>query len=158
MSLTPAVDGIAKGLGESYSPMFIAFLRYLGAGIVALAFAVATRQRLHVPRSDYPGQVFRTALIMGAMTALIAALALVPLANAVGGFLIAPIVSTVLSVVLMGEKIDDLAIGWFDFEHCWCRHHHATRGQPGNRHSAGAARRHVAGVLSGGNPGGNQLR
>ncbi len=105
MSLTPAVDGIAKGLGESYTPMFIAFLRYFGAGIVALAFAMVTRRRVHIPRSDYLGQVFRTALIMGAMTALIAALALVPLANAVGGFLIAPIVSTALSVVLMGEKL-----------------------------------------------------
>ncbi len=105
MSLTPAVDGIAKGLGDSFSPMFIAFLRYFGAGFVALAFALATRQKVHIPRGDYLGQVFRTALIMGAMTALIAALALVPLANAVGGFLIAPIVSTALSVLLMGEKL-----------------------------------------------------
>lgn len=105
MSLTPAVDGIAKNLGASYEPMFIAFLRYSGAGILALAFALGCGRPVRIPRSDWPGQVLRTALIMGAMTALIAALALVPLANAVGGFLVAPIVSTALSIALLGEKL-----------------------------------------------------
>lgn len=104
MSLTPAVDGIAKGLGNSYDPMFIAFLRYCGAGLVALGAAALLRHPLRIPRADLAGQVLRTALIMGAMTALIAALALVPLANAVGGFLIAPVVSTVLSILVIKEK------------------------------------------------------
>ena len=45
----------------------------------------------------------RTALIMGAMTALIAALGMVPMAKAVGGFLIAPIVSGLLGILVWRE-------------------------------------------------------
>jgi drug/metabolite transporter (DMT)-like permease len=47
--------------------------------------------------------VLRTALIMGAMTALIAALGMVPMAKAVGGFLIAPIVSGLLGILIWRE-------------------------------------------------------
>ena len=41
MSLTPALDGIAKDLGDLYSPLFITFLRYFTAGILALGISVA---------------------------------------------------------------------------------------------------------------------
>lgn len=104
MLLTPAVDGVAKALSNEYSPMMIAFLRYLTSGFVALAFAGARGRRVAVPAGDRLGQVARTALIMGAMTALIAALGMVPMAKAVGGFLIAPIVSSLLGVLVWGER------------------------------------------------------
>jgi len=105
MMLTPAVDGVAKTLSAEHSPMLIAFLRYFTAGVIALAVATATGQRIEVPAGDRVGMVLRTALIMGAMTSLITALALVPLAKAVGGFLIAPIVSGLLCVVFHGERM-----------------------------------------------------
>lgn len=103
MLLTPAVDGVAKSLSEDYSPMMIAFLRYFVAGLIAVAVAGACGRRIEVPREDRMGQVVRTALIMGAMTALITALGMVPMAKAVGGFLIAPIVSGLLGIVIWGE-------------------------------------------------------
>ena len=56
-----------------------------------------------MPRGDRLGQLVRTALIMGAMTALIAALGMVPMAKAVGGFLIAPIVSGLLGILVWRE-------------------------------------------------------
>jgi drug/metabolite transporter (DMT)-like permease len=56
-----------------------------------------------VPRDDRIGQLARTALIMGAMTALITALGMVPMAKAVGGFLIAPIVSGLLGILVWRE-------------------------------------------------------
>lgn len=105
MLLTPAVDGVAKSLSTDYSPMEVAFLRYFTAGLIALAIARLSGRRVVVPREDRPGMVLRTALIMAAMTALIAALGMVPLAQAVGGFLIAPIVSGLLSVVLFREAL-----------------------------------------------------
>jgi drug/metabolite transporter (DMT)-like permease len=43
-------------------------------------------------------------LIMAAMTALIAALGMVPMAKAVGGFLIAPVVSGLLGMLVWGER------------------------------------------------------
>lgn len=103
MLLTPVVDGVAKVLAADYTPMMIAFLRYLTAGLVALAVAGATGRRIAVARGDKVGQLVRTALIMGAMTSLIAALGMVPMAKAVGGFLIAPIVSGILGILVWRE-------------------------------------------------------
>jgi drug/metabolite transporter (DMT)-like permease len=103
MMLTPAVDGVAKTLSADYSPMTIAFVRYLAAGLIALAIARGLGRRIEVPRGDRAGQLVRTALIMGAMTALITALGMVPMAKAVGGFLIAPIVSGLLGILVWRE-------------------------------------------------------
>jgi drug/metabolite transporter (DMT)-like permease len=105
MLLTPAVDGVAKTLSVEHTAMEVAFLRYFTAGLIAVAAARATGRRIVVERDDRLGMVFRTVLIMGAMTALIAALGLVPMAEAVGGFLIAPIVSMLLSIVLYREAL-----------------------------------------------------
>lgn len=103
MLLTPAVDGVAKILSAEHTPMMIAFLRYLTAGTIALAIARSTGRRIEVARGDRLGQLLRTALIMGAMTALISALGMVPMAKAVGGFLIAPIVSGLLGILVWRE-------------------------------------------------------
>ncbi len=103
MLLTPAVDGVAKTLSAEHSPMMIAFLRYFCAGVIALMIARGTGRRVVIPAGDRLGQVFRTALIMGAMTSLIAALGMVPMAKAVGGFLIAPIVSGILGILIWRE-------------------------------------------------------
>lgn len=103
MLLTPAVDGVAKSLSGDHTPMMIAFVRYLSAGLVAVVVARATGRRIVVPAGDRAGQVVRTALIMAAMTMLIAALGMVPMAKAVGGFLIAPIVSGLLGIVVWRE-------------------------------------------------------
>ena len=105
MSLTPAVDGLAKVMSQDYSAFFVAFARYLSAGVLAYCLARATGRRVYIPREDRVGQVLRTAILAAAMTSLIAALSLVPLANAVGGFLIAPIVATLICVLFFGEKL-----------------------------------------------------
>lgn len=105
MLFTPAVDGAAKTLSADVSPMMIAFIRYLVAGLIALAIANMTGRKITIPRNDRIGQVARTALIMSAMTALIAALGMVPMAKAVGGFLIAPIVSGLLGVIVWREQL-----------------------------------------------------
>jgi drug/metabolite transporter (DMT)-like permease len=103
MLLTPAVDGVAKVLAADHTPMMIGFLRYLSAGLIAVAISRATGHRIAVPREDRAGQIVRTALIMGAMVSLIAALGMAPMAKAVGGFLIAPIVSGMLGIVVWKE-------------------------------------------------------
>lgn len=110
MSLTPAADGLAKVMAQDYSAFFVAFARYFSAGLLALMLAYGTGRRVHIPRKDRPGQVLRTAILAGAMTSLIAALSMVPFANAVGGFLIAPVVATVLCVVFFGERLSPARI------------------------------------------------
>ncbi len=103
MLLTPAVDGVAKTLSADHSPMMIAFVRYLSAGLIALLAARGTGRRIVVAKGDRLGQLVRTALIMGAMTSLITSLGMVPMAKAVGGFLIAPIISGLLGIVVWRE-------------------------------------------------------
>jgi drug/metabolite transporter (DMT)-like permease len=103
MLLTPAVDGVAKALSAGHTPMMIAFVRYLSAGLIALLAARAAGRRIVVPQGDRAGQLARTALLMGAMTALIAALGMVPMAKAAGGFLIAPVVSGLFGIVIWRE-------------------------------------------------------
>lgn len=106
MALTPLTDGFSKALGEDYSAFFVCFSRYCVAGIVALAISVLLKRSIEIPHHDRIGQVFRTGLMMGAMSSLIFALSIVPLAKAVGGFLIAPVVASLISVVLYKEKMD----------------------------------------------------
>lgn len=105
MSLTPAVDGLAKVMSHDYSPFFLSFARYLCAGLLALLLSLCLRQPVRMEREGRVGQVFRTALLAGAMTSLIAALSMVPLAQAAGGFLVAPVVATLICVFLFGEKL-----------------------------------------------------
>lgn len=105
MSLTPALDAVAKQLGTQHDPIFICFARYFSAGLVALILAVGLGERIRIIRRELPMQFFRAGLMMGAMTAFITALSMVPMADAVGGFLIAPMVATGLSVLLLGESM-----------------------------------------------------
>ncbi|WP_424932450.1 DMT family transporter [Amaricoccus macauensis] len=111
MLLTPAVDGVAKTMATDHTPMMIAFLRYLCAGMIACSIALMSGRKIVVPRQDRLGQVWRTALIMGAMVSLITALGMVPMAKAVGGFLIAPIVSGLLGILVWKENPTPLRLG-----------------------------------------------
>jgi len=105
MSLTPFGDALSKQLGISQAPMFIVFLRYFVAGLIALAVALATRTPVRFPPRGRVGFVLRTALVVGAMAMLIVALSRIPLATAVGGFLIAPIIATLISVLFFHETL-----------------------------------------------------
>lgn len=105
VSLTPFGDALSKQLGQTQSPFIIVFLRYFTAGLIAMALARAQGIVVSFPERDRAGIILRTALVIGAMTFLIISLSMIPLANAVGGFLIAPIVATMISVVFHGEKL-----------------------------------------------------
>ena len=105
MALTPLTDGFSKALGQDQTAFFICFARYFVAGVIALLIGVVFRKPIEVPHHDRLGQVFRTGLMMGAMVLLIHALSIVPLANAVGGFLIAPVAASLISVLIFKEKL-----------------------------------------------------
>lgn len=105
MSLTPGIDGLAKVMSAEHSPFQVSFLRYFAAGLVALVIARAAKCPIKVPKQGRVGHVVRTALLVAAMTCLITALSMVPMASAVGGFLVAPIVSVLLCVVFLGEAL-----------------------------------------------------
>lgn len=103
MCLTPGVDVLAKQLTANNSPFLVAFYRYAAGGVVALIASRLLCQPISIPKEARIGQFFRTGLLVASMTCLITAFSMVPLAYAVGGFLISPIVSTVLCVLFFGE-------------------------------------------------------
>ncbi len=110
MCLTPGVDVLAKQLTAEHSPFQVAFFRYFAGGVVALCIARALGKPIHIPKAARAGQVFRTGLLVASMTCLITAFSMVPMAYAVGGFLIAPIVSTLLCVAFFGERLTMLRV------------------------------------------------
>ena len=153
MLLTPAVDGVAKTLSADHSPMMIAFLRYFcrradRAGGRRAAPGGGSWCRA----ATAPASSSRTALIMGAMTALIAALGMVPMAKAVGGFLIAPIVSGLLGILVWREPPTATAAGRLGDQLPRRRDPDAPRGRARARLPVRAARRRAARHLSRGDP------
>ena len=104
------------------TPMMIAFLRYFAAGLVALTVAAVPAgasscrgRSLGLSRPHRP--------LMGAMTALIAALGMVPMAKAVGGFLIAPVASGLLGILIWREppttpRLAGSALSFLGAAHC----------------------------------------
>ena len=105
MSLTPLGDAISKHLASAQPPVEIVFLRYLAAGLIGLCLILVRGRGVHLQRQQFGGLILRTFCVMAAMSLLAMALALVPLAVAVGGFLIAPLVAVLISIVLYGERL-----------------------------------------------------
>lgn len=105
MSLTPGLDGLAKVLSMEYSPFLVCFLRYFAAGCVAVGVARVMKEPIRIPKEGRASQLCLTALLVGSMTCLVTALSMVPLALATGGFLIAPLVSTLLSTIFLKETL-----------------------------------------------------
>lgn len=110
MALTPLGDGLSKHLGDTQSPLFIVFIRYFVAGILALLIARFKHEPIRIVQNELPGLAFRTGLVVGAMTCLIVALSLTQLANAVGSFLTAPIVATGLAGLFFKEKLSPVKV------------------------------------------------
>jgi drug/metabolite transporter (DMT)-like permease len=105
MFLIPLVDGLAKHLSASYSPLFLGWARYAAASILVVPLAARRHGRQIFPRERLWSHVLRTALLVGAMTVYFLAVARLPLATAASGYLVGPIVAVVLSVALLGERI-----------------------------------------------------
>jgi drug/metabolite transporter (DMT)-like permease len=101
----PLVDGLAKYLSASYSPLFLSWARYAVACLIVLPFAAA----IHGPRLFPPEQrlshVLRTVFLVMAMTLYFLSLARIPLATAVSASFVGPIVAAVLAVVVLKERM-----------------------------------------------------
>ncbi len=110
MCLTPGGDILTKQLTADYSPFTVAFFRYMSGGLIALSAARLLGQKIYVPKEARAGQFFRALLLVASMLCLITAFSMVPLAYAVGGFLIAPIIAVVLCTVLFKERLDGMRI------------------------------------------------
>lgn len=117
MLAIPVVDGLAKYLSTSYSPLFISWARYAVASMIVLPLAYRFHSRQMFPTENRFAHLVRTAFLVTAMTLYFLAIARIPLALAVSAYFVGPIIAVVLSVLFLDEaltlrKLVSLALGF----------------------------------------------
>lgn len=117
MLLVPAVDGIAKTLSATHSPLYISCARYAFASFFVLPWALAQRGTRFLPREDLPAHALRTVFAAASMCCFFVALSMSPMADVTSAYFVGPIIAAVLSVLLLGEaltprKIAALVLGF----------------------------------------------
>ena len=108
MVLITIVDAAAKQLGTRLNPLQVVWGYYLGfMAAYAAVPSLTGRQWRRVVRTSRPGlQVLRAAMLVGSLTALFASLPHLPLADATAISFAAPLFVALLSIPLLGERVD----------------------------------------------------
>lgn len=101
----PLVDGFAKHLSASYSPLFISWARYAAASLIVLPFAALRHGTQLLPVERRGAHALRTVFLVISMTLYFLAIARIPLATAISAFFVGPIIAVVLSVFVLKEKL-----------------------------------------------------
>lgn len=105
MLTIPLVDGLAKFLSDSHSPLFLSWVRYAVATAIVVPVAVTLRGRRFLPAERLGSHLLRTVFLVSAMTLYFLAIARIPLATAVTAYFVGPIIAVVLAVVLLKERM-----------------------------------------------------
>jgi len=120
MILIPVGDSLAKVVLNTtpYSPMLVAWVRFLIGGIVVLPFALSISAFNWKDATFLKMQLVRSVLIVLTVVTIIKAVGMSPLANVFGAFFIGPILSVVLSSWFLKERATwlewmSVAIGFF---------------------------------------------
>jgi len=101
----PLVDGFAKHLSTSYSPLFISWARYAAACCIVLPIAAMRHGGGFLPRERLGAHTLRTLFLVISMTLYFLAIAWIPLAMAISAFFVGPIAAVVLSVLVLKERL-----------------------------------------------------
>jgi len=99
------MDSIVAYANRTYDPLQVVWARYF-FHFVLLTLFFAPKHGLNLAKTAKPKlQVFRSMLLLGATACFFTALAYVPLADAAAMGTTSPIFVTVLSVLILGEKV-----------------------------------------------------
>jgi drug/metabolite transporter (DMT)-like permease len=105
MLTIPLVDGLAKHLSTTNSPLFLSWARYAVASLIVLPFAARIHGSRIFPRERRASHLLRTLFLVAAMTFYFLSIARIPLATAASTYFAAPIIAVVLSVVVLKERM-----------------------------------------------------
>ena len=101
--LAPGMDVISKWLTQAHSPGAVALMRFAAQVLLLVPLAIAFGQASR-PRA---GHLLGGVLLGTALVTFNAALQVMPVANAIAIFFVEPFLLTVLSALILGERI-----GW----------------------------------------------
>lgn len=101
----PVVDGIAKHLSATYTVLFISWARCCSGAFWVTPCAIARYKKGLLDRRSLVLLTLRAFLLLAAMMLYYAAIARVPMADALGAYFISPIVVTLLSGLLLKERL-----------------------------------------------------
>lgn len=105
MAIIPVMDATAKALSDSYHTVQLVWVRYFFHLLLFLPF-VLWRYRYRLFRPARPLlQILRGAMLMSSTGLFFAAIALMPLADALAVVFIYPFVITALSPLVLGENV-----------------------------------------------------
>jgi drug/metabolite transporter (DMT)-like permease len=105
MLIIPMVDGFAKALSASYSPLFVSWARYAVASLIVLPLAGIAFGPAMLPGQRRIPHFVRTFFMVASMTLYFLAIARIPLATAISAFFVGPVIAVVLSILLLGERM-----------------------------------------------------
>ena len=105
MLLVPTVDGIAKALSASHSPLLIGWARYAFSCLFVLPWALARRGLDILPREELPAHALRTVFAASAMCCFFTAISFAPIADVTSAYFVGPIVAALLAVPVLGEAL-----------------------------------------------------
>ena len=105
MLTIPLVDGLAKYLSISYSPLFISWARYAVASLIVLPFAAGIHGSHLFPGERRISHFLRTLFLVAAMTLYFLAIARISLATAVSTYFVRPVLAVILSVLVLKEQM-----------------------------------------------------
>jgi drug/metabolite transporter (DMT)-like permease len=106
MLVIPLVDGAAKFLSQSSSPLFISWARYAVAAVFLVPIAMLRFGRHIMPSSDLGAHLLRTLFLLAAMTMYFVAISFTDLAIAASAYFCAPGVATLIAVFVYGERLN----------------------------------------------------
>jgi len=104
MLIIPFLDVFAKLLGETHGPLEITFWRFLMQTVLMLPFMVSLNLWM-IPKGTIMMQAARGLLLAMATVFFFAALQHLPMAEAIAIFFAQPMILTVLSAVMLGERL-----------------------------------------------------
>jgi drug/metabolite transporter (DMT)-like permease len=97
-------DTLSKILVVDYSPIEIAWFRYMINTLILIPFLLRSRGRMLVTRMPWQ-QTARAAAVLGSAVVFMAGLNELPIADATAINFVSPLVVTALSIPLLGEKV-----------------------------------------------------
>ena len=112
MILIPVGDALAKFIStqSAHTPGFLAWSRFAFGVIFLLPVGLVMKVFHGRDRAFYYAQALRGFCISMTLVFIITAVSLSPLADVFGAFFIGPVFATILSVLLLGERVNWL--GW----------------------------------------------